>query len=237
MKRRNALGGIVLVMATGMALPGSGCFLFGDEEQEAWEICASSIDGDAHCVAGSDGPNDAWKKVVANGGTEPIQMWVARTDRAEFDEWVSYPGTVDAYLDYTREILDYVRVTQGNAESYRATLAGRLGQDLMDARRAQEKIIADKVLDPKTRVESPLFDRDVHSRCSTRCKCKTDRHDDQRDEIVGADSAIRDDVTRRHISAYRFHENPWRGHSGHQLGSIAIHLHDARLYAGASGSQ
>ena len=159
MKRRNALGGIVLVMATGMALPGSGCFLFGSEEQEAWEICASSIDGDAHCVAASNGPNDAWKKVAANGGTEPIQMWVARTDRAEFDEWVSYPGTVDAYLDYTREILDYVRVTQGNAESYRATLAGRLGQDLMDARRAQEKIIADKVLDPKTRVESPLFDK------------------------------------------------------------------------------
>ena len=129
----------------GMALPGSGCFLFGDEaEQEG----ASPVQGGTYCVPASEGPSAAWAKAEANG-TEPIRMWALWPKNVPIDDVIASPTRVNAWLDDEQRVMDYLRVTRGNAESYRATLAGRLGRDLSRARRAQEKIIADKVLDPK----------------------------------------------------------------------------------------
>jgi hypothetical protein len=142
-------------MAFGLSAP--GCFGFGGKEIHYWEICASSVDGKAYCVPEGSGPGAAWADVKAHNGAEPIEMWVVRADDEDFDEWVARPGSLDAYLDTVQEVLDHVRVTQKNAESYQATMAGRLGRDLFLARMAQEKLIAERAVDPKERIQSALM--------------------------------------------------------------------------------
>ena len=77
MKRRNALGGIVLVMATGMALPGSGCFLFGDEAEEEGRLCASPVQGGTYCVPFSSGPRAACSLEIAGSNGVAGRPWAS----------------------------------------------------------------------------------------------------------------------------------------------------------------
>ncbi|MBK9262858.1 MAG: hypothetical protein IPM54_24025 [Polyangiaceae bacterium] len=173
MKRTNTWGALGLVVAMGMAVP--GCFLFGANDEEVrWEVCASPIESRTHCVSASSGPGAAWERAAANGA-EPIEMWVERADGTPLDEWVSSPMMVDAYINVVEEVLDYLRVTQRNAESYHASLAGKLGRDLERARRLQEKIIADTSVDPKTRIQKTLLDKGAKEKDPLKAEIAADK--------------------------------------------------------------
>ncbi|MBK9260142.1 MAG: hypothetical protein IPM54_09935 [Polyangiaceae bacterium] len=102
-------------------------------------------------------------------------MWVERANGTALDEWVSRPGAVDGYLDVVQEVLDYLRVTQRNAESYHASLAGKLGRDLERARRLQEKIIADQSADPKTRIQKMLLDKGAKEKDPLKAEIAADK--------------------------------------------------------------
>jgi hypothetical protein len=89
-------------------------------------------------------------------------MWVEWPDNIELKELVTRPDLLNAWLNDIRVVLDYVRVTQNNAESYQASLSGKLGDDLRRARRVQEQIIAVKSVNPKKRIEKLLLDKAVN---------------------------------------------------------------------------
>jgi hypothetical protein len=146
MKCRQLLRLTVFVGALGMGVP--GCFLFGSDNHEG-RICASPVEGKTYCVASSSGSSGAWNKAAA-AGTEPIQMWAVWPDNVELNDVVTSPNLLNAWLDDVRTVMDYLRVTQGNAESYHASLSGNLGDRLRQARRVQNEIIHDKSVDSTT---------------------------------------------------------------------------------------
>jgi hypothetical protein len=157
MKYRQRTGSMILVSALGVGVP--GCW-FGSDQNEG-RICASPIEGGTYCVSSSSGPSAAWEKAEA-AGTEPIQMWAEWPKSLELREVVASPGLLNAWFDDIRMVTDFVRVTKGNAESYHATLSGRLEDDLQRARRAQREIIAEKLVDPKGRLEQALLGKAVN---------------------------------------------------------------------------
>ena len=142
---------MVFVGALGMGVP--GCF--GSNDENEGKICASPAEGGTYCVSASHGPSGAWNDAKAMG-KEPIQMWAEWPEAVELKDVVASPYQLDAWLDDVRTVMDYVRVTQGNAESYYASLSGRLGNDLRRAREMQQGIIDGKSVDPDGVVATAL---------------------------------------------------------------------------------
>lgn len=155
MKRAMAAKGFCFVFSIGLAVP--GCFLFGPDEPSA-RICASPIEGGEYCVPSSYGPDAAWNDAKA-AGTEPIQMWAVWPENRELKDVVASPIWMARWLDDVQTVMDYLRVTQGNAESYRASLSGRLGDDLRRARWMQNEIMGATSTDPQSYVASVLIER------------------------------------------------------------------------------
>jgi hypothetical protein len=159
MKRTLVAKSIAVMMAAGLAVP--GCFLFRNDDKPESRFCASPVEGERYCVDSSFGPAAAWNDAKA-AGNEPIQMWVEWPDNIELKELVTRADLLNAWLNDIRVVIDYVRVTQNNAESYHASLSGKLGDKLRQARQAQEQIIAAKSADPKAVIEKLLLDKAVN---------------------------------------------------------------------------
>lgn len=157
MSRTLVIKCIAFLMVMGLGVP--GCFIFGNGETEG-SLCASPIEGGNHCVPASSGPDAAWNK-AASAGTEPIQMWAVWPEYVEIGDVVASPPMLNAWLDDVRGVMEYLRVTKGNAESYNASLSGNLGDRLRQARRVQNKIIHERSVDPKKRIEQVLLDKAV----------------------------------------------------------------------------
>ena len=153
MKYRKLTRSMMFVGALGVIVPGSGCF--GGNDEEEGQICASPVEGGTYCVRASSGPSGAWNDAKA-AGTEPIQMWAGWPDNVELKEVVTNPYELEAWLDDVRTVMDYLRVTQGNAESYYASLSGKLGDDLRRAREVQQAVIDGKSVDPDGLVATAL---------------------------------------------------------------------------------
>ena len=150
----------MIAMALGMGVP--GCFLFGNKDEKSeGRICASPVEGGNHCVSASSGPSEAWNN-AALAGTEPIQMWAEWPENVDMGEVVASPFLLNEWLGDVQTVVDYLRITQRNAESYHASLSGKLGNDIREVSRAQNKIIHDKYVDPEKRVEQVLLDKAVN---------------------------------------------------------------------------
>jgi len=156
MKYRQLTGSMLFVGALGVFVP--GCF--GGNDESEGKICASPVEDGTYCVPSSSGPAGAWNDAKAMG-SEPIQMWAVWPDNIELKDVVANPYQLDAWLDDVRTLMDYLRVTQGNAESYHASLAGKLGDDLRRAREVQNGIIDGKTVDPGAVVATALAQKAI----------------------------------------------------------------------------
>jgi hypothetical protein len=146
--------GILFVLGLGSLIPGAGCLWSGDDD-DIGQFCASPAEGGKYCVSASSGPSAAWNDAMAHG-TEPIKMWALWTEKYELRDVVSSPPLIKAWLDDGQAILEYVRVTKGSAESYRATMNGKMADDLRRARQLQGGLVTEPI-DPVVFVQSEFF--------------------------------------------------------------------------------
>jgi hypothetical protein len=159
------------VLGLGSLIPGAGC-LSGDDDNEG-RICASPIEGGKYCVSASSGPSAAWNDAMANG-SEPIEMWAVWPSKYELRDVVSSPILLDAWLDDGQAILDYVRVTKGSAESYRATMNGKMADDLRQARQLQGGLVREPI-DPVVFVQSEFFQNAIKGETAVNVKIWADK--------------------------------------------------------------
>ena len=137
----------------------SGCCALGGPDENEGRFCAAPVEGNGrYCVPVSDGPDGAWENAKA-AGTEPIQMWAEWPDNLELRELVAHPNLLQSWLDDARTALDYVRVTQGNAESYRASLDGKQQDLFIQASVVQSEIMREKSADPKEVLSQALVEK------------------------------------------------------------------------------
>ncbi|KYF60526.1 hypothetical protein [Sorangium cellulosum] len=85
-------------------------------------FCAAPVQGEEHCVSSDRSPADAWNRAAANGEL-PIAMWAKWPSGMTADELVESPARLKAWFADTEKALSYVRDTQRNAASYKASLA------------------------------------------------------------------------------------------------------------------
>ena len=84
-------------------------------------FCAAPANGQEHCVSSDRSPADAWNRAAAEGEL-PIAMWAKWPSGMTVDELVKSPARLKAWFADTDKVLSYVRDTQRNAESYKASL-------------------------------------------------------------------------------------------------------------------
>ncbi|WP_437481681.1 hypothetical protein WME75_38810 [Sorangium sp. So ce1014] len=85
-------------------------------------FCAAPVQGEEHCVSSDRSPADAWNRAAADGEL-PIAMWAKWPSGLTVDDIAKSPARLRAWLADTDKVLAYVRDTQRNAESYKASLA------------------------------------------------------------------------------------------------------------------
>src|SRR5689334_21292769 len=132
-----------LVALLGGLLP--GC-LWDFTGEDTGQICAISVGGDEHCVSSSDDPAVAWDAAAADGSL-PIQMWAKWPEETTIDDLVRSRDKLHRWFDDINKAGAYVRGTKGSAESYRASLDGRLGQLLREVKAHQAALLAEKPVD------------------------------------------------------------------------------------------
>ena len=173
MKNRQFIRSIVFVGAFGIAAPGSGCSWFDTHENEG-RICGSPMEGGDYCMPANSGALAAWNDAMAHG-SEPIQMWAEWPETVGVTQLVVNPQLLNAWLDDVQTVLDYLRITRGNAESYHASLSGKLGDRLHQALLVQERIMGAKVVNPSGRVEKVLLDKAAHEMDPLKAKVVADK--------------------------------------------------------------
>lgn len=133
----NGVAAALVVAAVGGFVP--AC-LWSGSDAEFGKICAEADGGEAECVPAEEGPAEAWSRAKAHGSL-PIQMWVEQPDSMSLDQLVTSQANMNTWFETIDSVLKYVRGTEGDAESYRATLGGKLGEIIKHAK-AQQKMLA-----------------------------------------------------------------------------------------------
>lgn len=120
-----------LVAAAGalaLGVSASGC-LWEPSDDSLGRFCAKPTNGDegdkAYCVGANRSPGDAWNLAERHGDL-PIEMWAEPPRDVSMRELVASEDMVALWLDHVDKVAVYVRDQERNAESYAATLAGRL---------------------------------------------------------------------------------------------------------------
>jgi hypothetical protein len=124
MRVGNGFAAALVVAAVGTIAPGCE----GDTEAFG-RICAAPFGGGTACVPAEKGPATAWQQAEAEG-EPPIEMWVERPEEMTLDDLVKSEQNLTRWFATVDEVIEYVRDTQRNAESYKLTLEGRLGMSL-----------------------------------------------------------------------------------------------------------
>jgi hypothetical protein len=124
----------------------SGCFLFPGEDPTLARLCASPSEGGEYCVSSDRGPGSAWESAKANGSL-PIQMWAERPEAVTLDDLVRSRSKLDAWFADIDRVVFYLRETAQSAESYQASMDGRLGALLREANRRQRELMAERPVD------------------------------------------------------------------------------------------
>ncbi|WP_437926865.1 hypothetical protein WMF37_48855 [Sorangium sp. So ce291] len=142
MRKRTRRLGAILAVALAAAAPGamaSGC-LWERGDDSLGSFCAAPSGGEEHCVGANLGPGSAWSKAEKDGAL-PIEMWATWPSDMTLDELVGSPYWLEAWRGHLEEAADYVRDDARNAESLRATLAGKLRGLLSEVRHHQQEIL------------------------------------------------------------------------------------------------
>ncbi|MDI1432465.1 hypothetical protein [Polyangium sorediatum] len=153
MRRGGLLVAALVVAAPGAVLPGC-LWSFGEEEGQS-RICAAPVGGNEHCVSSGEGPARAWNQAAARG-TLPIEMWAERPEGMTLDTLVTSPGDMARWLVDMDRALGYVRDEQRSAESYKASMEGRLRNLLASARIQQKELLAEEPIDAVGGFEAAL---------------------------------------------------------------------------------
>jgi hypothetical protein len=132
MRKANFLWGAIIAFSLGAST--SGCSAPAPDPSLG-SFCAASTDGRQRCVSTNQGPAAAWNQVSKS--MMPIQMWAIRPEGVTLDQLLSDKHRLDLWLDDINTVLTYVRDTQKNAESYKASLEGNLGALLAEAEARQ----------------------------------------------------------------------------------------------------
>jgi hypothetical protein len=103
-------------------------------------------------------PADAWQKAERHGPM-PIQMWAKWPTDVTLDQLVASRDRLNAWFADIDRVLTYVRDTQKNAESYRASMAGNLGASLQQTKDRQAEIRDQKPVDPIANFKQAIDDK------------------------------------------------------------------------------
>ena len=120
-------------------------------------FCAASADGRQRCVSTNQGPAAAWNQVSKS--MMPIQMWAIRPEGVTLDKLLSDKHRLDLWFADIDTVLTYVRDTQRNAESYKASLEGNLGALLAEAEARQLDLLKQDPEDPARNFKQALSDK------------------------------------------------------------------------------
>jgi hypothetical protein len=142
MRRPDLFAAALLVAAAGTSVPGCS---FPDA-QSLGRFCASPAEGGEFCVSSFDDPSSAWTK-AAEHGSLPIQMWAEYPQAITLDHLVKSRDDLDRWFADVDRVVTYVRDTQGSAESYKASMEGKLGGLLREAKDRQAELLAQKPVD------------------------------------------------------------------------------------------
>ncbi|MGK4008937.1 hypothetical protein WMF31_40405 [Sorangium sp. So ce1036] len=136
------LMGAVAALALGAAA--SGCWKRSDDS--LGRFCAVPANGDEdgkeYCVGANRSPSDAWSQAERHGDL-PIEMWADPPRGVAMRELAGSEDMLALWLGNVDKVVSYVRDQERNAESYSATLAGKL-RFLLDYAAGQQRSLLEE---------------------------------------------------------------------------------------------
>ncbi|AUX26757.1 hypothetical protein SOCEGT47_073270 [Sorangium cellulosum] len=137
------LMGAVAALALGALA--SGC-LWEPSDDSLGRFCAMPANGDEdgkeYCVGANRSPGDAWSQAERHGDL-PIEMWADLPRGVAMRELAGSEDMLDLWLGNVDKVVSYVRDQERNAESYGATLAGKL-RFLLDRAAGQQRSLLEE---------------------------------------------------------------------------------------------
>ncbi|WP_437974265.1 hypothetical protein WMF11_37840 [Sorangium sp. So ce295] len=147
----------VAVAALALGAAGAGClWKFGDDTFGSF--CAAAVGGEEHCVGENQGPGAAWAQAEKDGAL-PIEVWATWPNNKTPEEIVASETSLDIWFGHIDEAIAYVRDDARNAESLRATLAGKLARLLDEARDRQRVLLAEAPVDAPGNFKKAMIDK------------------------------------------------------------------------------
>ncbi|HTN90074.1 MAG TPA: hypothetical protein VL242_40650, partial [Sorangium sp.] len=135
----------------------SGC-LWERGDDSLGSFCAASVGGAEQCVGENLGPRSAWSRAEKDG-VPPIEMWATWPSTKTMDEVVASGYWVDVWFSHMNEAIAYVRDDARNAESLRATLAGKLEALLDEAVQRQRALLSQAPADAAGNFKAAMIDK------------------------------------------------------------------------------
>ncbi|WP_437804923.1 hypothetical protein [Sorangium sp. So ce1078] len=125
-----ATGRAAVLVAAAAALTlgaGSPGCLWERSDDALGSFCAApaGADGEEYCVGANLSPGAAWSQAEVHGDL-PIEMWTELPRDVAMSELAGSEDTLTIWLGNVDKVVSYVRDEKRNAESYGATLAGKL---------------------------------------------------------------------------------------------------------------
>jgi hypothetical protein len=158
MDNANSFLAVLAALALGALVP--GCSPKPKSEPDGRPtglLCAASVGGANFCVSASEGPAAAWDKAAQ--GTMPIQTWAEPLPGVTIDDLVESEDRLRDWFTNIDTVLTYVRDTQKNAESYKASMEGNLGVLLKQSKDRQAELLAAKPVDALANFKQAVSDK------------------------------------------------------------------------------
>ncbi len=155
MKSTRVLWAALAVLLFGALAP--GC-IFPGNDGSLGRFCASPVEGGEYCVSADRSLETAWDEAKAHG-SEPIQMWAEWPKAVGLDDLVASRDKLASWLGDVDQVLFDLRHNARSAESYRESMAGRMGELLRRANERQKALLAQKPVDAAGNFEGALAAR------------------------------------------------------------------------------
>ncbi|WP_437675160.1 hypothetical protein [Sorangium sp. So ce131] len=148
---------VAAAAALALGMVGSGC-LWKRGDHTLGSFCAAAVGGEEHCVGENVGPGRAWSQAEKDGEL-PIEMWATWPKDNTLDEVVARSHRLDLWFGHLDEAIAYVRDDARNAESLRATLAGKMKSLLGEAADRQRELLAQEPVDAAGNFKTAMIDK------------------------------------------------------------------------------